>query len=154
MNRILAVAACGLSLAACSSLMPSFDLPGFRSGPTTTTLAIESDPPGAEAKVPGAETCRTPCSVTVPASGDFIVNLSLNGYQPQSVTVRPVMAGGSDTGTLEPNPVFAELKPIAPPSAAAKKRPARRPRPAATAATTQAPAEPAPVPASPWPTPR
>src|SRR5436190_2246420 len=60
MKRVIAIAACGLSLAACSS-MPSwmqFDVLS-KSAPSTTSMQFESEPAGAEAKAPSRPAHRT-----------------------------------------------------------------------------------------------
>src|SRR6195256_6417344 len=99
MKRVVAIAACGMSLAACSS-MPSwmqFDAPGFmKSAPAATTMQFESEPAGAEAKTSLGQACRTPCTLAATAN-EFTVSFSLPGYQPQTVPVRVVAsADGSD----------------------------------------------------------
>jgi hypothetical protein len=166
MKRVVAIAACGLSLAACSSL-PSwmqFDLP--RAAPAATTMQFESEPAGAEARTSAGQACRTPCSLAV-TSNEFTVTFALPGYQPQTVPVRvvspaagtrdPATEGESAPARLVPNPVFVELQAIAPPPAAARKKPApKKPapaprRPAPTAMAPAQPPAPAPAPASPWP---
>src|SRR5713101_543492 len=60
MSRIIAVVACGFTVAACSAL-PSLDF--LKSSPPTAALRFESEPPGAEVKASG-QTCRTPCELT------------------------------------------------------------------------------------------
>ena len=172
MKRIAAIAACGLSLAACSS-MPSFDWPSLpslpKAAPSATTMQFESEPAGAEARTSLGQTCRTPCSLAV-AANEFTVSFTLPGYQPQTVPVRIV--NSTETGTegetnpprLVPNPVFVELQPGGapgrrPPPAVAqsKQKPkppaASRPAPPRSAPTAMAPSAPAPeaAPASPWP---
>ena len=108
------------------------------------SIAVESDPPGAEARASnGAQSCRTPCKLAVAADGPFTVTVSLNGYIPQAVPVRIVQPDdprlGSDVtaeagARLDPNPVFVELEraptPV-PPATPVKKR---KPRPATAAA--------------------
>ncbi len=185
MYRVIAVLACGVSLAACSSSwMPSFDMPSLGGGGSgAASLAVESDPPGAQASA-GGTSCVTPCRLTVPANGPFNVSIALNGYVPQSVPVRVMQPddprlGSDDIGAgavrLEPNPVYVELERApAPAPAPAKKKPKRpqtssRPAPATAQApspsaptTAVAPATaPAPAPAqqpmsstAPWPMPR
>lgn len=166
MNRIVAIAACGLSLAACSSMpsLPSFELP--RSAPAATTIQFESEPAGAEAKTSTGQTCRTPCALSV-ASSDFTVSFALPGYQPQTVPVKITQVneppdpntGETPAARLAPNPVYVELQPAAPPATArrpAPRKPAAAPaRAAAPRAAPQAapPPAPAPAPASPWPPP-
>ena len=177
MKRIVVIAACGLSLGACSSL-PSwmqFDLP--KGAPSATTMQFESEPAGAEAKTSLGQACRTPCSLAVSAN-EFTVNFSLPGYQSQTVPVRIVAPEGRDAAAadadsapprLVPNPVFVELTPAGaapprrgapPPVAQAKPKPKPRPATAARpsqgakpAPTAMAPSPPPPeaAPASPWP---
>ena len=170
MKRIVAIAACGLSLAACSS-MPSwmsFDLP--KGATAATTMQFESEPAGAEARTSLGQTCRTPCSLAV-AANEFTVSFTLPGYQPQTVPVRIVTS--TEVGTegeaapprLVPNPVFVELTPggrprrrRGAPVAQTKPKPKPAPKPATAqraAPTAMAPAAPAPeaAPASPWPPP-
>ena len=129
--------------------MPSLDF--LKSSPQTEALAIESEPPGAEAKASTGQSCRTPCQLAVQPGGELSVTLALNGYQPQTVSVREA----EGTSKLAPNPVYVELQPGAAPSArkpAAKKTAAvRKPAPSATASavppSATASAAPAPTPA-------
>lgn len=141
-SRAIAVMAGGLSVAACSFAMPSMDF--FSSKPTTASLSIESAPPGADARLSTGGTCRTPCSVTVPLASEFSVTVALNGYTPETRTVRPVSAEASAgstgaTALLDPNPLFVELKPTAPPKPPPPKKKRRRPIQAAAPAPTDAP---------------
>ncbi len=172
MKRVFVIAACCLSLAACSSL-PSwmqFDSAKFAGA---TTVQFESEPAGAEARTSTGQTCRTPCSLAVEAR-EFTVSYSLPGYQSQTVPVRsPAPDNTRDPNSINPpeapgvvpNPVFVELQPAAPPPVAHKK-PVARKKPVAQAAaptttgakptakpapTAMAPESPAPAPASPWP---
>jgi hypothetical protein len=145
--RIVGVAATGFTLAACSFSMPSMDF--FSSKPTTASLSIESNPPGADAKLSTGATCKTPCSLTVSLASEFTVAVSLTGYGPETRTVKPVAPEGSSSGTtaslLDPNPLFVELKRPVPPKEQVKKRkrPIQSASPAPAAAGT--PAVPAPV---------
>jgi hypothetical protein len=143
-GRAMAVVAGGLSLAACSFAMPSMDF--FSSKPTTASLSIESNPPGADARLSTGGTCRTPCAVTVPLANEFSVIVALDGYTAETRTVRPVSAEASAgspgaTALLDPNPLFVELKPTAAPKPPPPKKKRRRPIQAA------APAAEAPPPA-------
>jgi hypothetical protein len=177
MSRVIAIIACGFSLAACSSSwMPSFDMAGLGgSGAQSASIAIESDPPGAEARASsGGQSCRTPCRLTVAAEGPFTVNVALNGYVPQSVPVRVMQPedprlgsadAASDASTrLDPNPIFVELERAPPQVPAAKKKSPRR-QTATRAPTTaagsgapppaaQQPIQPASSSTAPWPMPR
>jgi hypothetical protein len=158
MYRVIAVLACGVSLAACSSSwMPSFEMPSFRGGGGgAASLAVESDPPGAQASA-GGVSCVTPCRLTVAANGPFNVNVALNGYTPQSVPVRVVQPDDPRLGSneyggaairLDPNPVYVELEPAAPPPPPPAKKKPKRPQTSsrqAPPAATQAPAPSAPT---------
>jgi hypothetical protein len=111
----------GFGLAGCSSvssLIPSFDL---LSPQTDAILTIDSTPPGAIASASNGAVCQTPCSLSVPVTDAFTVTYTLDGYLPQTVSVRPMPVDKSaliDTTPprLEPNPVRAELKPAPPPA--------------------------------------
>jgi hypothetical protein len=162
MTRVLAVTACSFALAACSMSMPSMDF--FKSTPPTEVLRVESEPPGADARTSQGQSCRTPCELTVQSGGEMSVSFALNGYQPQTVQVRPDVAPASssysDSGSsnrLQPNPVYAELQSVKPPAkkkSAPRKQTAQKAAPA-TAATTAAPATTGGLQSSyPWPEPR
>ena len=73
MSRVIAVMACGFMLAACSTTMPSLDF--MKSAPQAESLAIESEPPGAEAKTSLGQSCRTPCQLSVQPGSEFSVRL-------------------------------------------------------------------------------
>ena len=154
MSRVIAVMACGFTLAACSTSLPSLNF--LHSAPQTEALRIESEPPGAEAKTSLGQTCRTPCELPIQAGSEFSLTLALNGYQPQTVSVRPEVSPQAATPRLAPNPVYAELQPA---TAAPPRKPLKKKKPVATAAgpaasSPVASAEtPAPAPAAAVPTP-
>lgn len=144
MRRVMAIIACGCTLAACSSISMS-SLNFMKSTPSAEALRIESEPPGAEARASTGQSCRTPCELAVQAGGEVSVTLALNGFQQQTVSVRPeapqqaernseVAAAGA---RLTPNPIYVELQPAlaAPP---ARKLPAapKKKKPVTTAART------------------
>src|SRR5262245_56954235 len=121
MSRVIAVMACGFMLAACSTTMPSLDF--MKSAPQAESLAIESEPPGAEAKTSLGQSCRTPCQLSVQPASEFSVTLALSGYQPQTVSVRP--EAGRPTAApprLAPNPVHLDLQAVPPPKKPAAKK--------------------------------
>jgi hypothetical protein len=85
----------------------------------------------------------------VPLGSEFSVTVALNGYTPETRTVRPVSAEASAgspgaTALLDPNPLFVELRPTAPPKPPPPPKKKRR-RPIQAAA----PAAEAPPPAAP-----
>jgi hypothetical protein len=130
-------------------------LPSFlQSAPPTEVLRIESEPPGADARIAEGQSCRTPCELTVPATGEVVVSFALPGYQSQSVPVRAEapaatsFAAAPPATRMQPNPVYAELQPDVPPRPAKKKaRPRKK-----SVAKTAVPAESAPpTPAQPPP---
>jgi hypothetical protein len=159
MKRVVAIAACAFSLTGCSSLPNWMQLDAQKSAPAATTMQLESEPAGAEAKTSLGQVCRTPCTLEVTAS-EFTVVFALPGYQPQTVPVRAVGdASDPAAARLVPNPIFVELQPGSPAPAAKKPAPAKKtprpgPRPGPTAMAPEQPTSPAPAPASPWPPPR
>jgi hypothetical protein len=134
----------------------------FKSAPPTVQVRLESNPPGADASTSLGQSCKTPCSVSVPApDAPFTVAFALPKYQPASVPVNVIKNPGdlttSATVTTDPNPVFAELQPAVPPKPVKKKphRP-KKPKPAAAAPDAAAPADAAAPPTaggSPFPDP-
>jgi len=94
--------------------MPSLDF--MKSAPEAESLAIESEPAGAEARTSLGQSCRTPCQLSVQPGSEFSVTLALSGYQPQTVSVR-LEAGGATAAAprLAPNPVHVDLQAVAPP---------------------------------------
>src|SRR2546427_1288857 len=138
MGRVIAIIACGFMLTACSATMPSLSLDFMKSAPQAESLAIESEPPGAEAKTSLGQSCRTPCQLSVQPGSEFSVTLALSGYQPQTVSVRP--EAGSPTAAaprLAPNPVHVDLQAVAPP-----KKPAAKKKKLVAAAVRPAPTDP------------
>jgi len=126
----------------------------FKSTPPQVDLQLDSTPPGADAVTSLGPTCKTPCSVKVPAKDSFTVTFNLPKYESQTVPVN-VAAQTGGTPVLDPNPVTAELQPTTPPK---KKRPVRRrkprphtPAPAPAPAAAPPAAEPAPAQPSPFP---
>ena len=139
MSRVIAVIACGFTLAACSTTMPSLDF--MKSAPQSEMLAIESEPPGAEAKTSLGQSCRTPCQLAVQPGSEFSVTLALSGYQLQTVSVRQEVQGAGAAPRFAPNPVHVTLQAVTPPKkpVVAAARPAASP-PVASATPTVAPA--------------
>jgi hypothetical protein len=124
MRRVLAIAIAGVGLASslggCSSFSMSSVSDYFKSAPPVIQVQIESTPPGADAKTSLGPGCKTPCSVSVaPADNTFAVNYTLNRFQSATVQVNVIRNPGDLTNpattTIDPNPVFAQLQPAAPP---------------------------------------
>jgi hypothetical protein len=140
MSRAIAVIACGFTVAGCSASTPSLNF--FSSSPSTETVRtqtvrFESKPPGAEVKT-SAGTCRTPCELTVQEAPEISATFALNGYRPQTVSVRQE----PNSPKLAPNPVFVELR--AAPAGAGKKHLTKKP-PAVAAGANSPVASAAPV---------
>ena len=158
MRRVLVIAFAGFALSGCASFsVSSFDL--FNSPPPTSTLQLESMPPGAEARASTGEACRTPCAISVPVA-PLTITYTLDRYQPQTVSVQPVekqvVSPNPDMGIttrleFDPNPAYAELMPAPPPKRVRRPPPKRQVKRAPPAAPQAAPA-PAPA-ASPFPPP-
>jgi hypothetical protein len=154
MRRFIGIAVAGASLAGCSS----FSLDAFKPTPPTVQIQLESVPSGAEARTSLGPSCKTPCSVAVPApDSGFSVTYALNKFQPATVPVQVIRVPGDfstpATTTLDPNPVVAELQPAGPPPRAARKMlTPKNPKPPKAAAAPPAGSpfpEPAPPPATP-----
>jgi hypothetical protein len=119
MRRVIAIAVAAASLGGCSS-MPSLSWDYFKSTPPSIQVQLDSTPPGAEAKTSLGPSCKTPCSVSVPApDAGFSVTYSLNRFQPATIPVQVIRTPGDVTTpastVTDPNPVFAELQPAGPP---------------------------------------
>ena len=106
MKKVIAVVACGLSVAACSASMPDF----LKSSPPKAALRFESVPPGAEVKVSG-QSCRTPCELTLDVA-ELSATIAHKGYQPQTISVRSETSGVFSSARFVPNPVHADLAPV------------------------------------------
>ena len=112
MRRLIAFAVTGLGLAGCGgTLFP---------GAGTIEVVLQSAPSGADAITSLGPGCKTPCSVSVPSpTDDFSVSYTLKGYQPMTIPVRITRSAGSlmtpPFTSLNPDPVVAQLEPIASP---------------------------------------
>jgi hypothetical protein len=105
MSKVIAVVACGLSVAACSASIPDF----LKSSPSKAALRFESVPTGAEVKV-SRQSCRTPCELTLEVA-ELSATFGHKGYQPQTVSVRPEKSVFAPP-RFAPNPVHADLQPV------------------------------------------
>lgn len=126
MGRVTGVAVLALlgeGLAGCgiSSWLPS-------ATPPASTVQVQSEPAGAEAKSSVGPSCRTPCALTVATSSPFTVTFMLAGHESLTVPVAPRPPGdpreAGEGLKFEPDPVYAQLEPMAP--AKGKKRPAAK----------------------------
>jgi hypothetical protein len=127
LNRVAAVACLGLGLAGCGypSWMPSWDMSFPSAPPPASTIQIESEPAGADAKSSVGPSCRTPCSLTVATANPFTVTFSLAGYESLIVPVAPRPQGEArEAGQalkFDPDPVYAQLEPTPTPGKGKKK---------------------------------
>jgi hypothetical protein len=149
MRRFIVIAAAGLSLGGCSSF--SWDV--FKPTPPTVQVQLESAPPGADARTSIGPSCRTPCSLALtPPDNGFTVSFAMERMLSVTVPVRVIRNPGdffsAGTVNVDPNPVFAELRPAGPPP-----RPARKPMRPKKPRPPRAAAAPAPAAGSPFPEP-
>src|SRR5215470_638295 len=115
MSKIVAIVACGLSVAACSASIPDL----LKSSPPKVALRFESVPTGAEVKVSG-QSCRTPCELTLDVA-ELSATFAHKGYQPQTIAVRSEKSEALFAPPrFTPNPVHADLQPV---GASAKRQP-------------------------------
>lgn len=161
MRRFIVIAVAGASLAGCSSLPTSFSMDAFKPTPPTVQVQLESVPSGAEARTSVGPSCKTPCSLAVPApDAGFSVTFTMNRFQPATVPVQVIRIPGDFSApastTVDPNPVVAELQPAGPPPKAVRKpvmRPKKPKPPKGTAAAPPPAGSPFPEPAAPPPPP-
>jgi len=107
MSKVIAVVACGLSVAACSGSIPDF----LKSSPPKAALRFESVPAGAEVKVSG-QSCRTPCELTLDVA-ELSATFAHKGYQPHTIAVRSEKSEAFFAPRrFAPNPVHADLQPV------------------------------------------
>src|SRR5882757_10770048 len=135
MRRVIAIAVAGMSLAGCSS----FSLDSLKPTPPPIQVQLESAPPGADAVTSLGPGCNTPCQVSVPApDSGFSVTFNLPRFQPATVTVQVIRNPGDfstpASTTVDPSPVFAELRPAGPPPKAVRMRPKKPKKPKAAPA--------------------
>ena len=126
MRRVIAAVACGFAVAACSESKPSLNFLSS-STPPTDEVQFASEPPDAEVKTSSGQTCRTPCELAIQIAPTLSATFALNGYESQTISLRPVPAQPIGTPRFMPNPVQVELRaaPIPPPAKPpAKKKPA------------------------------
>ncbi len=142
MRRVIAIAVAGMSLAGCSS----FSLDSLKPTPPPVQVQLESAPPGADAVTSLGPGCKTPCSVSVPATdAGFSVTFNLPKFQPVTVPVQVIRNPGDfstpASTTVDPSPVFAELRPAGPPPKAVRKvmRPKKPKKPKAAPAAAGSP---------------
>jgi hypothetical protein len=118
MSRVIAVMACGFTVAACSASVPSLNF--LNSSPPTAAVRFESEPAGAEVKTPSGQSCRTPCELTIQVAPELSVTFALAGYQSETVSVRSEEGSVFSSPKLTPNPVHVALHMI--PAVPAKKK--------------------------------
>ena len=150
MRRVIVIAVASLGLAGCAS----FSLDSFKSAPPPVNVQLDSVPSGADARTSLGQSCKTPCSVSVPAAGGFSVTYTLNRFLPLTVPVQVIQNPGDFTTpastTVDPNPVVGELQPVPPPKRAVRKMVQKR-KPAPAAGAAPAAGSPFPTPAAPAP---
>src|SRR5438874_13822782 len=111
MSRVIVLAASGLMLAGCSAAMPSLDF--LKSAPQSETLAIESEPPGAEAKTTLGQICRTPCQLAVQPGSEFSAIFVRRAHHTHTVSVRLEANGAVTAPPLSRTPAAVSLPCVA-----------------------------------------
>jgi hypothetical protein len=126
---------------------------------TTDQITVTSTPSGARVTTSLAQSCVSPCTFSVSRKDEFIVTIAAEGFKPQDIPVKTQLAGNGAAGfagnillggvigmgvdvatgsTLEhvPNPVHADLEPVAAPAAPGKRHRETKPalKPVAEAA--------------------
>jgi len=142
MRRVFVIAVAGMSLAGCSS----FSLDSLKPTPPPIQVQLESAPSDANAVTSLGPGCKTPCQVSIPApDSGFSVTFNLPKFQPATVQVQVIRNPGDFTTpastTVDPSPVFAELRPAGPPPKAGRKvmRPKKPKKPKAAPAAAGSP---------------
>ena len=116
--RRVGLVLCGIALSACSAI-PRL------SGPPdpVNRFSLQSNPPGAEARITSGATCRTPCTLPVKVS-DYNVTFALAGYAPRFVPIRVSIKRehwySPAVTHVDPNPVVVQLERVTGPETANK----------------------------------
>lgn len=151
MYRLIAIVAGALVLAGCSSNADWLNLDALKPKPPVEPVRFESEPPGAQVKLPNGQVCLTPCASPLDSNGTYTVEMTLNGYQPATASIAPQPMGDGST-KLQPNPVVVQLIKVEPPKKPRRRRTTRRPKPAPKPKPKPAAMAPAPQQSpSPWP---
>lgn len=79
MRQLLTVVLCSLALTGCAGMLRD----------STQMLEITSAPNAAKAELSTGQECITPCRLEVPRKNDIQVKVSLEGYDAQTVTLKP-----------------------------------------------------------------
>jgi hypothetical protein len=111
---------CGSVLSGCSGS----GIPGL--GGEATKVALESNPPGANASLSSGGSCKTPCTLPAPdKAGDYNVTFGLTGHAPVTIQIHVSMNKenwySAETATVAPNPVTAVFQPATPPAQTRKR---------------------------------
>ena len=114
---------CGLGASGCgiSQLGPLMSEPNATIAPIS--LILDSVPSGAEARIRDGSSCHTPCELSIMPMGPFMVDFTLQGYEPQSAEVILAAVNPEDISAgirLDPSPLTVELTAIPQPSPPAR----------------------------------
>ena len=104
MTRVAVIIVASLALTGCSSFSVGDWVPSM-SGGGSIPLRLESDPPGAEARMSTGQSCRAPCTITVPAANGLTATFGLAGYESQTIPV-DLVPGSAGAHAAEAEPVL------------------------------------------------
>jgi hypothetical protein len=132
---------CGLGASGCgiSQLGPLMSEPNATIAPMS--LIVDSVPSGAEARIRDGSSCHTPCELSIMPMGPFMVDFTLQGYEPQSAEVILAAVNPEDISAgirLDPSPLTVELTAIPRPSPPARPKPVAK-QPPTSPTTSSAP---------------
>ena len=88
MKKLFVIAALLPSLGACATITRG----------TSQSFVIQSEPPGATARLSNGQICDTPCSLKMKRKDGFTVDITKDGYEPVHATVSSGISGGGAAG--------------------------------------------------------
>jgi hypothetical protein len=132
---------CGLGASGCGISQQGLLMSEPNAAIAPMSLIVDSVPSGAEARIRDGSSCHTPCELSIMPMGPFMVDFTLQGYEPQSaeVILAPIDPEDISAGIrLDPSPLTVELTAIPRPSPPARPKPVAK-QPPTSSTTSSAP---------------